>query len=53
MNLKAIQDLYPKAHYFGVDISLDAIKEARKLLPKASFWCADIETKPNLFEREL
>lgn len=53
INLKTIQDLYPKAYYFGVDISLDAIKEARKLLPKASFWCADIETKPNLFEREL
>ena len=53
MNLKAVHDLYPKSHCFGVDISMDAIREAKKLLPNASFWCADIEKQPNLFEREL
>ena len=43
INLKAIHEIYPKARYYGIDISREAIIQARENFPEATFLCGDAE----------
>lgn len=48
-NLKALYEIYPKAEYHGVDISYEAIEQAKDNFFKGYYYTFNVENPPSFF----